>query len=72
MSYRIYESSEIEALSAPATEAGSEEPTANRLQDTLNRLEEEGYGLVAVTPEGRYVFRAEDPDQPHKRISNRR
>jgi hypothetical protein len=72
MSYRVYEASEIEALMAPATDAGSDEPTANRLQDTLNQLEHEGYGLVTVTPEGRYVFRAEDPDQPHKRISNMR
>jgi hypothetical protein len=73
MSYRVYEASEVEALMAPATDTGSGEPEANRLQDTLNRIEQEGYGLVTVTPEGRYVFRAEDPDEPpHKRISNMR
>jgi hypothetical protein len=72
MSYRVYETSEIEALMAPTHDAGSDQPAANRLQDTLNQLEEEGYGLVTVTPEGRYVFRAEDPDTPHRRISNMR
>jgi hypothetical protein len=85
MPYRVYEAAEFDALAAPATDTGSEEPRANRYQDALNRLEEEGYRLVAVDPGGDdaarlLVFHRPDPDletggegdggEPHRRISN--
>ncbi|NUR09508.1 MAG: hypothetical protein HOQ22_08615 [Nocardioidaceae bacterium] len=74
MPYRVYEASEFEALAQPAAATGSDEPRANRYMDALNRLEEEGYHLVAVDTTGAsglYVFhRRDDEPRPKARISD--
>jgi hypothetical protein len=63
MPYRVYEASEIEAL-VSREGAGADDPRPTRMQDALNRLEDDGYALVAVDGTGEggalYVFRRTD------------
>ena len=73
MPYRVYETSEMEALLSPQGDsAGTEGPRTSRLQDALNQLEDEGYTLVAIDPgdgAASYIFHR---DEPNRRMSNMR
>ena len=76
MPYRVYETTEIEALLSPQGDsAGTDAPRSNRLQDALNQLEDEGYTLVAIDPGEQgasYIFHRTEPEQESKQEPDRR